>query len=186
MKQIKQFLMYLSICFFLWGCLPWSKAFKEKEVIARFGLDDTGISSILDIDGYYLSNDTTLDGIAFYKDGTIKQIDVNHRFHWIPISDGVYTISNDTIYAETFCFIGMNGGMQLFHLRFKIFDKQHLQLFEWSDYDSSYKKNDVFRFIPSDSLPLPYTHMKQKKWMWTDKNKWKAYMNNNVRVKYWQ
>ncbi|MBR3496525.1 MAG: hypothetical protein IKH37_07340, partial [Prevotella sp.] len=88
--------------------------------------------------------------------------------------------------AETFCFIGMNGGMQLFHLRFKIFDKQHLQLFEWSDYDSSYKKNDVFRFIPSDSLPLPYTHMKQKKWMWTDKNKWKAYMNNNVRVKYWQ
>ena len=186
MKEIKQFLMCLSICFFLWGCFPWSKAFKEKEVIARFGLDDTGISSILDIDGYYLSNDTTLDGIAFYKDGTIKKIDVNHRVHWTPISDGVYTISNDTIYAETFCFIGMEGGMQLFHLRFKIFDKQHLQLFEWSDYDSSYKKNDVFRFIPSDSLPLPYTHMKQKKWMWTDKNKWKAYMNNNVRVKYWQ
>ena len=76
----------------------------------------------------------------------------------------------------------MEGGMQLSHLRFKILDRQHLQLY----YDSSYKKNDVFSFIPSDSLPLPYTYMKQKKWMWTDKNKWKEYMNNNVRVKYWQ
>ena len=81
-KQLKQVLMCLSICFFLWGCFPWSKAFKEKDVIARFGLDDTGISSLLDIDGYYLSNDTTLDGIAFYKDGTIKKIDVNHHVRW--------------------------------------------------------------------------------------------------------
>ena len=101
--------------------------------MARFGTDDTGISSLLDIGGYYLSNDTAKDGVAFYKDGTIKRIDTGHGMNWFPISDGVYTISNDTIYAETFYYLGMNGGMQLAHLRFKVMDRNTIMFFEYAE-----------------------------------------------------
>ena len=186
MKQLTRLIVYSATCFFLMGCFPWSKAFKEKDVIARFGTDDTGISSLLDIGGYYLSNDTTKDGVAFYKDGTIKRIDTEHSIKWLPISDGVYMISNDTIYAETFYFIGMEGGMQLAHLRFKVMDRNTIMLFEHADEVEPRKMETLFRFVPSDSLPLPLIHMKQKKWMWTDKNKWKEYMRKEGKVKYWQ
>ena len=186
MKYLKQIVAYIATFFLLIGCFPWSKTFKEKDITARFGTDDTGISSLLNIAGYYSSNDTIKSGLAFYKDGTIKGV-TKEPFPASGIStDGVYKISNDTIYAETFWFIGMNGGMQLHHLKFKVIDHQHILLFEWADYDGTNRCNEVFKFVSSDSIPLPYTHMKQKKWMWTDKNKWKEYMNNNVRVKYWQ
>ena len=185
MKQLTRLIVCSATCFFLMGCFPWSKAFKEKDVMARFGTDDTGISSLLDIGGYYLSNDTAKDGVAFYKDGTIKRIDTGHGMNWFPISDGVYTISNDTIYAETFYYLGMNGGMQLAHLRFKVMDRNTIMLFEYAEDVGPRKMETLFRFVPSDSLPLPFIHMKQKRWMWTDKNKWKEYLRKKVKVKYW-
>ena len=175
MKQVIQLLSCFATCFLLMGCFPWSKAFKEKDVVARFGSDDTGISSLVNIGGYYLPDDTTKDGLAFYGDGTIKKIETALRTDWLPISDGVYMISNDTIYAETFYFLGMNGGMQLAHLRFKVLDRDNIRLFEFTDNQGSNKMEIHFHFVPSDNLPLPITYMKQKKWMWTDKNKWKEY-----------
>lgn len=170
------------------GCFPWSKTFKEKDVLAHYGTDDTGITSLLNINGFFVPSDSTNESVIkliFYTDGTMKCLP-NH-----PISilkDGVYKVSNDTLIAESFYYSGMNGGWNLTHLKFKIKDYNHIDFISAIDHiDGELLKKIVnYQFVSSDSLPLPITYMKQKRWMWSDKARWKSYMKQGYSKKYWE
>lgn len=175
------------------GCFSWSKTFKEKDVLAHYGTDNTGITSLLNINGYYEPLDSTSGGkrVVFYADGTMKHLDINNGSSKIYFDDGVYKVSEDTLIAESFYFIGMQGGRHLTHLKFKIIDKNHINLISVNDHlgGELLKTNEAinhYRFVPSDNLPLPITYMKQKRWMWNDKAKWKSYMKQGYRKKYWE
>jgi len=186
----KRYYFYISTVYFiliiLSGCFPWSKTFKEKDVLAHFGTDDTGISSLLNINGFFVPSDSTYGNtkIIFYTDGTMKCLPNTG------VGDGVYKVSNDTLFAESFYYIGMNGGMQLTHSKYKIVDYNHIDLV--STYDNDNLNEELihkivhYQFVSSDSLPLPITYMKQKQWMWNDKTKWKSYMKQGYRKKYWE
>lgn len=189
-ERRKRYYFYISTVYFiliiLSGCFPCSKTFKEKDVLAHFGTDDTGITSLLNINGFFVPSDSTYGNIKiiFYTDGTMKCLPNT------AVGDGVYKVSNDTLFAESFYYIGMNGGMQLTHRKYKIVDYNHIDLV--STYDNDNLNEELihkivhYQFVSSDSLPLPITYMKQKQWMWNDKTKWKSYMKQGYRKKYWE
>lgn len=175
------------------GCFPWSKTFKEKDVLVKYGTDDTGITSLLNINGYYEPLDSTngRKRIIFYTDGTMRHLPTINGSSNIYLGDGVYKVSKDTLIAESFYFIGMQGGRHLTHLKFKIIDRNHIDLISVNDHLDEELTSIInhvchYRFVPSDSLPLPITYMKQKRWMWNDKTKWKSYMKQGHRRKYWE
>lgn len=177
------YLLLVGLC----GCFPWSKTFKEKDVLAHYGRDDTGITSLLNINGYFEPSDAKkgYKKVIFYMDGTMKHLD-NNGINKSVLGDGVYKVSNDTLIAESFYF--MYGGRHLTHLKYKIVDRNNIDLISINDHIDGELLNEIehYRFVPSDSLPLPVTYMKQKRWMWDDKTKWKSYMNQGYRKKYWQ
>ena len=172
------------------SCFPWSKTFKEKDVLVKYGTDDTGIASLLNINGYYEPCDSTNGGkrVIFYTDGTMRHLSNINGSNNIYLGDGVYKVSKDTLVAESFYYIGMSGGRHLIHLKFKIIDRNHIDLISVNDHLDGELINVInhYQFVPFDSLPLPITYMKQKRWMWNDKTKWKSYMQQGHRRKYWE
>lgn len=109
-----------------------------------------------------------------------------HR--WDIGTNGVFEIKGDTIYANLYwrnCFdFGLKRRIylytELYKLKFHIIDDTTMTLCEAHYMDKEYpypqKLSDTLRFIPALSpLPPAQTEMKQKKWLWKDKQQWKKY-----------
>ena len=192
-RRKRNFIFTCTACLILAalsGCFSWSKTFKEKDVLVKYGTEDTGIASLLNINGYYEPLDSTNGEkrVIFYTDGTMRHLPTINGPSKIYLGDGVYKVSKDTLIAESFYFIGMQGGRHLTHLKFKIVDRNHIDLISANDHLDGDLTSVInhYRFVPLDSLPLPITYMKQKRWMWNDKTKWKSYMKQGYRKRYWE
>ena len=142
-------------------------------------------------DGTYLYNFSSFHDYPQNPNEYLKQVAKNGKtdrfyvsFYW-----GIYKIVNDTIVAQ--CIDNVSGAyLAPWHAGetwFKIINRNTLQCL----YDRDFRKmssDDILErekaianssfaiYHPAAIIPIPYTWLKKEKWLWTNEEDWKRYM----------
>lgn len=165
MRTIGLFAIFIviGICQALQGCLPYpiqSKKYCKKSSSVKMTGHDTGLSAIMDLDGFYESED---DGaIKLFPNGEILW------GHWA----GVYSVMGDTIMADLY--------MQPSNILFGEWDIRK-DKFVISGHDrimllpGQYSDSVEFRFKSIDFTPRVPAFIYSQNWLWNDKKIRKQY-----------
>ena len=138
---------------------------------------DTGIASIINIDGYYESSREQPDILFFYPDGFIKY---NSQY-------GVYKLMSDSFIVANIYTLGEAPDNHLTTAKFKIVNRDSIEMI-WSigrekDFDALYSTyNARFSFVKLDSIPtFSGKKLAKQKFIWdndADMNNW---LNNHFK-----
>ncbi len=76
---------------------------------------------------------------------------------------------------------------QMFLLRYKIIDRNHLLLLDetyiFGNENDTCVRNRIFEFIPAKTLPSPSLFpIKKKRWAWASKKDWKRFRHSAART----
>ena len=163
----------------------------------------THIRDILNIDGYYTASHSH-DNLMFFEDGIInvfyfKKSDnvdsiktnmhkwANNQISW-GTNWGVYRIEGDTIIGQFFWQGGILSTPSIFEYRYKIIDKKTIKKIYYKSLRkidekyyqdnkiSTWKDGDIYKYVPTDTLPSSDCWLKEEKWIWRNESDWKDYM----------
>jgi len=106
---------------------------------------------------------------------------------------GVYQIQNDTIIVHRYFKGSFWEPWSLSEERYIIVDRETVRRIyirgilkaddSYYEFNSPWRVNDTFHFIPADSLPSSGNWLKEERWIWSNEQDWKDYMEKIKREK---
>lgn len=171
-KLIVALILVLGLCS---GCsILWPN---NKKTMVKFSDiqitgKDTGLSHILNIDGYYEGIGKCNDVVLFYPDGFL---DFNSQ-------QGVYRIEGDSVIAVNLYTIGEAPDNSLTSAKMRIIDRDHIELI-WmvdreKDFDAMHSTyGRKMSFVKLDAMP-PFNGGKlvKQKFIWRSENDMKEWL----------
>ncbi|MDR1372275.1 MAG: hypothetical protein LBJ17_03995 [Dysgonamonadaceae bacterium] len=151
--------------------------------------------------------DGTYGPVCFKKEATKEMIKENMS-KWIDSGNdkkeigwgsyyypgwGAYRIEGDTIIGQRFVKGALFTNWDIDEVRYKIIDRRTIRRIYWEPLLSSdeqvYKNEswwindeDLYYFMPADSLPSSDCWLKEEKWIWRNESDWKEYMEK-IKIK---
>ena len=158
--------------------------FKPKNFTFLYEEQNTGIDTLINVDGYYYSDSIPFNNFyLLYRDGSIRNTSEkgitksNHKYSASPVW-GVYKIMGDTITSQLIMNFGGSRDMGVKTDKFIIKSKNELEYYSTSCCNSN--PNDViikqslyFYSYPNRSDSAHW--VKNHRWFWKDKETYKEY-----------
>ena len=136
---------------------------------------DTGLSDVLNIDGYYEGNLEYTDVVLFYPDGFMT---FNSR-------QGVYQVEGDSVIVSNLYTLGEAPDNSLTTAKFRIVDRNNIELI-WlvvreKDYDAlSSTCGRKMSFVKLDSVPpFKIQRLAKEKFIWDNEADMKKWLDNH-------
>lgn len=167
----------ITLCFAIVLCHGCAYKYYASESSMKFPYDNFNLHGKINIDGFYESD---FDTVHFYfcRDGGMF-IDSDKSAEYC----GLYEFRGDTLRANVYS-VGKYDWISFRIYRFEILNDTTLKLVDiidknkscdmYSDFIGAY-----FKFHKTGKEPSSKDNLKKKKWMWKNKEQWKAWMKDN-------
>ena len=202
MKYVIKYLCVVALALFMCRCTVWGIIYNHRKDLHAWSTikytSDKTLDDKIRFDGYYSASGTypsITDSTYtyFYKDEDIAFMKDNPAFWHHDKINAVAEITGDTLIVNRYT-DGEFWVMSVWGYKFLIKDCRTLNLIEVAypsspiniSMENSWRRpidSMTLHFHPLDSVPVYENPLKEKKWMWENKEDWKQWKKEQKRLK---